>query len=168
MKTNQLWAQFGKCGAIFAAMLLPLACPYAAEASPQGQFPSPAPRNYYTFQRVVYQNDGGWPDNRAYFLRLLHHISAHIVATNGQVEIRVVNFASGVTLFQMAKTDNDLRSEIDGLRAKGVSFLICSNTLNGMGLHAEDLYGVRPQDVVPSGVAEIARLQGQGFVYLHP
>ena len=68
----------------------------------------------------------------------------------------------------MAKTDSALRSEVDALRAKGVSFLICRNTLNGMGLHAEDLYGVRPQDVVPSGVAEIARLQGLGFVYLHP
>ena len=168
MKTKQLWAQFGKCGAIFAAMLFALTSPCAAQGLAQRQTSSQAPKNYYTFQRVVYQNDGGWPDNRAYFLRLLHHISAHIAATNGQVEIRVVNFASGVTLFQMAKTDSDLRSEIDALRAKGVSFLICSNTLNGMGLHAEDLYGVRPQDVVPSGVAEIARLQGQGFVYLHP
>ena len=168
MIANQLWAQATKCGAIFAAMLFSLASPCAAQGIAQGQAPSPVPKNYYTFQRVVYQNDGGWPDNRAYFLRFLHHISAHIAATNGQVEISVVNFASGVTLFQMAKTDSDLRSEVDALRAKGVSFLICRNTLNGMGLHAEDLYGVRPQDVVPSGVAEIARLQGLGFVYLHP
>ena len=31
-----------------------------------------------------------------------------------------------------------------------------------------DLYGVKDADVVPSGVAELARLQGQGFVYIHP
>ena len=168
MIANPFWAQATKWGAIFAATLLSLASPCAAQSMAQGQALTAVPKNYYTFQRVVYQNDGGWPDNRAYFLRLLHHIGAHIAATEGQVEIRVVNFASGVTLFQMAKTDSDLRNEIDGLRAKGVSFLICRNTLNGMGLHAEDLYGVRPQDVVPSGVAEIARLQSQGFVYLHP
>jgi intracellular sulfur oxidation DsrE/DsrF family protein len=131
--------------------------------------PAPAvPEGYYTFQHVVYQNDGGMPDNHAYFGRLLHHIGAHLSVTGGKVEIRVVNFAAGVTLFQMAKTDEDLRKQIDDLRAKGVRFMICRNTLNGMGLKPEDLYQVRADDVVPSGVAEIARLQGLGFVYIHP
>jgi hypothetical protein len=37
-----------------------------------------------------------------------------------------------------------------------------------MGLRPEDLYRVKPEDVVPSGVAELARLQGMGFVYIHP
>ena len=149
------------------AIVLGLAASLAVAAGPaRADTPTPAP--YYTFQRVVYQNDGGMPDNQAYFARLLHHIGAHIAATDGKVEIRVVNFAAGVTLFQMAATDADLRGQIDGLRAKGVRFLICRNTLNGMGLKPEDLYGVKPDDVVPSGVAEIARLQGMGFVYLHP
>lgn len=142
-----------------------LAAPVLADAPAA---PAPAPAGYYTFQHVVYQNDGGMPDNHAYFGRLLHHIGAHLTATEGKVEIRVVNFAGGVTLFQMAKTDEDLRKEIDDLRAKGVRFLICRNTLNGMGLKPEDLYQVRAEDVVPSGVAEIARLQGLGFVYIHP
>ncbi len=129
---------------------------------------APGAPPYYTFQRVVYQNDGGMPDNHAYFTRLLHNIGAHIAATDGKVEIRVVDFASGVTLFQMAKTDADLRAQIDGLRAKGVRFMICHNTLEGMGLKPADLYGVKDEDVVPSGVAEIARLQGLGYVYIHP
>ncbi|WP_018075782.1 DsrE family protein [Novosphingobium nitrogenifigens] len=127
-----------------------------------------APAGYYTFQKVVYQNDGGGPDAKAYFQRLLHHIGAHIAATNGQVEIRVVNFASGVQLFVMAREDADLAKAIDGLRAKGVRFMICHNTLAGMKLTPADLYGVKDEDVVPSGVAEIARLQGLGFVYIHP
>jgi intracellular sulfur oxidation DsrE/DsrF family protein len=37
-----------------------------------------------------------------------------------------------------------------------------------MRLRPEDLYKVADTDVVPSGVAEIARLQGQGFVFEHP
>ena len=149
------------------AIVLGLAASLAVAAGPaRADTPTPAP--YYTFQRVVYQNDGGMPDNHAYFARLLHHIGAHIAATDGKVEIRVVNFAAGVTLFQMAATDADLRGQIDGLRAKGERFQICRNTLNGRGLKPEDLYGVKPDDVVPSGVAEIARLQGMGFVYLHP
>jgi uncharacterized protein len=79
-----------------------------------------------------------------------------------------VSFAAGVKLFQMARTDSALAAAIDALRSKDVRFLVCRNTLRGMGLRPEDLYGVRPDDIVPSGVAEIARLQGLGFVYVHP
>jgi intracellular sulfur oxidation DsrE/DsrF family protein len=123
---------------------------------------------YYVFQKVVYQNDGGMPDAKSYFHRLLHHIAAHIAATGGKVEIRVVNFASGVQLLVMAKDDPELARQLDDLRAKGVRFLVCHNTLEGMKLTPADLYHVADADVVPSGVAEIARLQGLGFVYLHP
>ncbi|MCW1988422.1 UNVERIFIED_ORG: intracellular sulfur oxidation DsrE/DsrF family protein [Sphingomonas sp. R1F5B] len=127
-----------------------------------------AEQPYYVFQKVVYQNDGGWPDDKAYFNRLLRHIGAHIAATDGKVEIRVVNFAAGVKLFVMAKEDAELAKAVDELRAKGVRFLVCNNTMQGMKLTPADLYGVKPDDVVPSGVAEIARLQGKGYVYLHP
>ena len=89
-------------------------------------------------------------------------------ATTGCVEIRVVNVTSGATLFQMARTDSHLCNGMDGLRAKGVNFLVCRSTLDDVGQHAEDLYGVRPQDVVPNGGDEMACLQGRGFVYLHP
>jgi len=123
---------------------------------------------YYSFQKVVYQNDGGWPDDKAYFNRLLRHIGAHIAATDGKVEIRVVNFAAGIKLFVMAKEDAELAKSIDALRAKGVRFLICNNTIQGMKLTPADLYGVQAADVVPSGVAEIAQLQDKGYFYLHP
>ena len=129
---------------------------------------SSPPPGYYVFQKVVYQNDGGWPDDRAYFERLLRNLAAHIVATDSKVEIRVVSFSSGVKLFQIAKTDAALGANLDALRSKGVRFLICRNTLKGMGLKIEDLYGVTNDDLVPSGVAEIARLQGMGYVYEHP
>jgi intracellular sulfur oxidation DsrE/DsrF family protein len=129
---------------------------------------APPPAGYYVFQKVVYQNDGGLPDDRTYFGMLLHNLAAHIAATGGKVEIRVVSFSRGVTLFQMAKTDPELAGSIDALRAKGVRFLVCRNTLRAMKLRPEDLYKVSPADVVPSGVAEIARLQGQGFVYIRP
>lgn len=139
-----------------------------AQAADPDPMTAPPPAGYYVFQKVVYQNDGGAPDDHAYFERLLRNIGGHIEATNGNVEIRVVSFASGVKLLLMAKTDASLASSVDALRAKGVRFLVCRNTLKGMGLRPEDLYGVRPEDVVPSGVAELARLQGMGFVYIHP
>jgi len=148
-----------------AAIAGMIAAPALAQASVQ---PAAGEGSYYTFQKVVYQNDGGWPDNKAYFHRLLHHIAAHITATHGNVEIRVVDFAAGVQMFVMAKDDPELAKQIDDLRAKGVRFLICHNTLEGLKLTAADLYRVPDSDVVPSGVAEVARLQGLGFVYIHP
>jgi intracellular sulfur oxidation DsrE/DsrF family protein len=140
----------------------------ALAAPPFDPMTSPPPAGYYVFQKVVYQNDGGGPDDHAYFQRFLRNISAHIEATDGKVEIRVVSFAAGVKLFQMAKTDPALAGDLDRLRGKGVRFLVCRNTLRGMGLLPADLYGVQGADIVPSGVAELARLQGQGFAYIHP
>ena len=141
----------------------------AALMSPQAMAQSPVPAApYYAFQKVVYQNDGGTPENKSYFHRLLHHIAAHIKATDGKVEIRVVNFASGVQMLVMARDDAELARQIDELHKQGVRFLICRNTLDAMKLTPANLYNVPESDVVPSGVAEIARLQGLGFVYIHP
>ena len=129
---------------------------------------APPPAGYYVFQKVVYQNDGGLGDDRAYFDRELHNIANHIAAVDGKVEIVVVNWGPGLKPLQMAKSDPALAAMIDGLKLKGVRFLICRNSLRAMNLRPEDLYGVKGEDVVPSGVAELARLQGQGFIYLHP
>lgn len=165
--------KFMKAGSLTQAGLYLLmagaACVTSGPLLDQAQAQTAAPEaSYYTFQKVVYQNDGGLPDDKAYFHRLLHHISAHIAATKGQVEIRVVDFAAGVQMFAMAKDDPEIAKQIDDLRADGVRFLICRNTLDGMKLTAADLYRVADGDVVPSGVAEIARLQGMGYVYIHP
>ena len=153
----------GLCAAMFGLGLV-----LATTAQAHGPGTAAGSGGYYTFQKVVYQNDGGWPDNKAYFQRFLHHLAAHIAATDGKVEIRVVDFAAGVQLFVMARDDADLAKSIDSLRSQGVRFLICSNTLHAMKLTPADLYGVKDDDLVPSGVAEIARLQGLGFVYIHP
>jgi uncharacterized protein len=158
-----------RAGAFVAAgAALGLCLGVVAWAQTPDPMTAPPPPGYYVFQKVVYQNDGGLPDDRTYFGMLLHNLAAHIEATGGRVEIRVVNFSRGVSLFQMARTDPELASQIDSLRAKGVRFLVCRNTLRAMKLRPEDLYKVAPTDVVPSGVAEIARLQGQGFVYIRP
>ncbi len=124
--------------------------------------------DYYQFQQVVYQNSGGLPDDRAYFLRVLRNIGAHITATEGNVEIRLVSFSGGVKLFQQAKSDPELAKAIDAVREKNVRLLVCRNTMRAMNLTIDDVHGVTEADIVPSGVAELARLQGLGFAYIHP
>ncbi len=138
----------------------PPAAPAVAAASP--------PDDYYQFQKVVYQNSGGLPDDRAYFLRVLRNIGAHVAATKGNVEIRLVSFGAGVKVFQQAKTDPELAKAIDAAKEKKVRLLVCRNTMRALNLTAADVYGITEDDIVPSGVAELARLQGLGFVYIHP
>ncbi|GBU15855.1 MULTISPECIES: DsrE family protein [Methylobacteriaceae] len=124
---------------------------------------------YYTPQKVVYHNDGAPPDNGAYFKRLLGNIRNHVEALGrDKVEIRVVDHGDGLVLFQMAKEDRDLAGRIEALKGMGVRFLICNNTLTERKIDWHGLYGVKEEDIVPSGVAELARLQGLGFTYIHP
>jgi intracellular sulfur oxidation DsrE/DsrF family protein len=127
-----------------------------------------APAGYYQDQKVVYHNDGGAADNAAYFKRILTSIKNHIEAVGiDHIEIRVVDHGAGVDLFEMAQMDKLLADQIDHLRAQGVRFLICANTLKERQINWHTLYGVKEDDIVPSGVAELARLQGMGFVYIH-
>ena len=86
-------------------LLLSFGLPMASAAPVPDPMNDAPPAGYYVFQKVVYQNNSGWPDDRGYFERLLRNLAAHITATDGKVEIRVVSFSSGVRLFQMAKTD---------------------------------------------------------------
>ena len=126
------------------------------------------PAGYYQDQKVVYHNDGGSPDNAAYFKRMLNTIRNHIEAVGKEhIEIRIVDHGGGVELFQLATTDKDLASCLDRLREKGVRFLVCANTLKERQIDWHGLYGVKQDDIVPSGAAELARLQAMGFVYIH-
>ena len=142
---------------VIAAFVLPLAA--RARTAPAG---------YYKDQKVVYLNEGGLPDNATYFGRLLHMIRNHLDAVGkDHVKIRVVDLGPGVDLLQLANTDKTIAGALDSLRASGVRFLVCANTLKARKIDWHTLYGVKADDVVPSGVAELARLQGMGFAYIH-
>ena len=56
---------------------------------------------------------------------------------------------------------------ISDLANKGVEFRVCNNTLVSRNIPADKV--AMEAKIVPSGVAEVARLQAkEGFVYLHP
>ena len=132
-----------------------------AAISATGAAAGPAPAGYY--------NDGGGPDNPAYFRKLLNNLRNHVAALGKEhVEIRVVDHGDGVVMFQDATTDQKLAQAIDARKADGVRFLICQNTLDERKIDWRTLYGVTEQDIVPSGIAELVRLQMMGFTYVHP
>ncbi|MEJ2592871.1 MAG: DsrE family protein, partial [Candidatus Thiodiazotropha sp.] len=73
------------------------------------------------------------------------------------------------TKFKHANATDEMTARIDGLKSQGVSFQICGNTVKGRNVDlASDLYDADPEDVVPSGVAELARLEGMGYSYIKP
>lgn len=116
--------------------------------------------------RVLYHNNGAPGDEAAYFGRLLVSLANHLAAVP-QAEILVINHAAGLHLLERAGADKALQSRIDALRGQGVRFLVCANTLANMGIDWHGLPGVTEEDIVPSGVAELAARQLQGFAYIH-
>jgi uncharacterized protein len=127
----------------------------------------PAFAEDYPPQKVVYQNNGSTdPD---YYRHFLANVRNHINAVGrGNIELVVVDHGDGLSLLSDAETDPTLAQKIDNLRGEGVRFLICANTLQSKNITLDQLYGATDEDVVPSGVAEIAKLEQQGFVYVHP
>lgn len=81
-------------------------------------------------------------------------------------EVRVVVHGSAIELFELKKQTPQIRSFLDDLRSIGVRFLICNNGLINHKLKLKDLYKVENQDVVPSALIELVRLQREGFAYI--
>ncbi len=99
----------------------------------------------------------------------LQNIRNHLEA-DPKADITVVTLATGVDfLMKGAKTarGNEYRQQIEDLDLQGVKFRVCEITLRERGLKREQF--VPEARFVPSGVAEIARLQArEGYAYLRP
>ena len=123
-------------------------------------------------QKVVYQvTEGeGWLVNRGYDQLVLGTARNHVAAVGAaNLDLRIVLAGNGLHLLQHALGDANLRQKIDALKADGVRFLVCRNTLLNNKIDADrDLYGVSRDDIVQAGVAEVSALQARGFAYVRP
>lgn len=148
------------------ASLFALAAPAAAASRANADDPTGV---QYPPQKVVYHNNGRGPDSAKYFRALLRNLNNHLNAVGARnLDIKVVDHGDGVSLFEIAATDAELAKSIDDLRAGGVQFLICQNTLNERSIDWRKLYGVKQSEIVASGIAHVAYLQQQGYIYIHP
>lgn len=115
--------------------------------------------------KVVYHFSSGVEQASAGLEYIRNHLEVDPKAT-----IVVVAHAAGVDfLMKGAKSarGNEFRQAVEDLDLQGVQFRVCQITLRERNLKKEQFL---PQvRFVPSGVAEIARLQSQeGFAYLKP
>lgn len=121
----------------------------------------------YGKQKVVYHiNMSDSAIQNAAMRNIQNHINA-VGAEN--LDLRIVMHGNGVSLLKNANTDMNVQSKVVSLKSQNVKFQVCANTLRGRGIDREqDLFNVAEADIVPSGVAELAHLQQQGFTYIKP
>jgi uncharacterized protein len=99
----------------------------------------------------------------------LRNIRNHL-EVNPKAQIVVVAHAQGVDYLMKGKKDangNPYETIVQDLKSQGVTFDICEITLRNRKL-TRDLF-IEEGKFVPSGVAEITRLQQrEGYAYLRP
>ncbi len=130
-------------------------------------------------QKVVYHINYDDPMQQSGALR---NIQNHINAVGAEnLDLKVVLHGNGLAMllepdsleglpkFRHANATEQMTARIDGLKMQGVAFQVCANTVKGRQVDlANDLYDVQEADIVPSGVAEVARLQSLGYAYIKP
>ncbi len=138
-------------GRMAAALVFLLATSGAALAEPSS--------------KVVYHVNEGLEKAAAVLRNVKNHLDAEPTA-----KIVVVTHGPGIDFLldgAKDKNGNPFDATVDTLQARGVEFRVCNNTLESRKI---DRKRVIPEaTIVPSGVAEIGRLQAkEGYVYLKP
>jgi len=123
----------------------------------------------YTKQKVVYHiNYPGGPEDKKY-RGAMRNIQNHINAVGAKnLDLKVVIHGNGIGLLQNAKKAGKLQTAVANLKSQSIKFQVCANTLRGRKIPQDSLYEVFDEDIVPSGVAELAHLQAQGYNYIKP
>lgn len=143
----------------FKTLLLGTVLATAVQAQAQAPAPAQAP------VKVVYHLS----DGTAQATRAIQNIRNHLAA-DPTAKIVVVTHGAGIDFLLDGATNAQQQSfagSIGDLSAKGVGFFVCNNTLVARNIDPSKV--AMEAKVVPSGVAEVARLQArEGYVYLRP
>ncbi|MEY4122195.1 MAG: hypothetical protein RLZZ457_1033 [Pseudomonadota bacterium] len=115
--------------------------------------------------KVVYHVNTGIESAAAALGNVRNHLTA-----DPTVKITVVTHGPGIDFLLEGAKDSkgrEFSGLVGDLASKGVQFRVCNNTLVSRNIDPGKV--VMEAKIVPSGVAEVARLQAkEGFVYLKP
>ena len=115
--------------------------------------------------KVVYHLNEGLPQATNGLRNVRNHLEV-----NPKAQIVVVAHAQGVDYLMKGKKDangNPYETIVQDLKSQGVKFDVCEITLRNRKLSRDQF--IEEVDFVPSGVAEITRLQQrEGYSYLRP
>ena len=93
------------------------------------------------------------------FVKQLENITAHW--PNAKYEVVVYN--QGVEL--VMKNNTKYQARLQSLKAKGVNFVVCENTLKNRKI-SKDAFPEVLVGFVPAGIAEIVEKQEEGWSYI--
>ena len=121
--------------------------------------------NGYHKQKVVYHiNDA------SVAAAALRNIKNHLNAVGDKnADVVVVTHGKGIDFLlegYQTKDGKSLDDMVQALVNRGVKFDVCNNTLKGRHINKESVN--LNAKVVPSGVATVAELESQGYVYVKP
>lgn len=154
MRTRGLIA-FAAGAALFAGCM--------SVSSTHSEVPAPASTNAPV--KAVYHLTGGLDEAQRGMGNIRNHLAA-----DPSAKIVVVTNGNGIEfLLDGAKDRNGSPFEVtvQDLKSKGVEFKVCNNTLVTRKIDRAKV--IQEATIVPSGVAEAARLQArEGYVYLRP
>jgi uncharacterized protein len=115
--------------------------------------------------KVVYHMNEGIEHAPQALRNIRNHLNA-----DPKARIVVVSHAAGINFLLRDAKDangNPFEVTVQDLVSRGVEFRACEYTLKSRNIDPKNL--IEEAKLVPSGVAEVARLQAQeGFVYLKP
>ena len=115
--------------------------------------------------KVVYHVNTGLETTAAILNNVRNHLNADPTA-----KIAVVTHGPGIDFLLEGAKDSkgrEFSGVVGDLAGKGVQFRVCNNTLQTRNIDASKV--AMEAKIVPSGVAEVARLQAkEGYVYLKP
>ena len=136
------------------ALILGLAC-----------LPGLAAAEGYGPQKVVYHFNTNNPQVNAAGLKNIHnHFNA---LAKGQLTVVALVHSAAWEMVAKEKADPKQVEKMLALIEQGVVFKMCKNTLNDRNLDPERDLAI-PMTVVPAGVAELAKLQQEGYAYIKP
>jgi intracellular sulfur oxidation DsrE/DsrF family protein len=115
--------------------------------------------------KVVYHVNTGVETTAAILGNVRNHLNADPTA-----KIVVVTHGPGIDFLLDGAKDSkgrEFSGMVSDLAGKGVQFRVCNNTLTSRSIDPNKVS--MDAKIVPSGVAEVARLQAkEGYVYLKP
>ena len=115
--------------------------------------------------KVVYHVNTGVETTASILGNVRNHLSADPTA-----KITVVTHGPGIDFLLDGAKDSkgrEFSGMVSDLAGKGVQFRVCNNTLTSRNIDPNKVS--MEAKIVPSGVAEVARLQAkEGYVYLKP
>ncbi len=97
------------------------------------------------------------------------NLDLKVVINGNGLALLVEPDAVGHTKLRFSNATDEIKAKITGLKNQGIEFKVCAGTLKGKKVNYKtDLYDVEKADIIPSGVAELARLQAMGYAYIKP